>query len=102
MTEFLETLRVQEGELLSPHIHNRRMHYTSPKVQSFDLASIDVPLQYRSGIVKCSVVYSDKILSICPETNTQAQSCRMQHHRLSFEIRRPQRVERSQRIEGRM
>ena len=37
MTEFLETLRVQEGELLSPHIHNRRMHYTSPKVQSFDL-----------------------------------------------------------------
>lgn len=64
MTEFLETLRVQEGELLSPHIHNRRMHYTSPRVQSFDLASIDVPLQYRSGIVKCSVVYSDKILDI--------------------------------------
>lgn len=64
MTEFLETLRVQEGELLSPHIHNRRMHYTSPKVQSFDLSSIDVPLQYRSGIVKCSVLYSDKILDI--------------------------------------
>lgn len=64
MTEFLETLRVQEGVVLSPQIHNQRMHNSSSKMQSFDLASIDVPLQYRHGIVKCSVVYSDKILDI--------------------------------------
>lgn len=69
MSQLFETIKIFNGEIFNPHYHNRRMN-NSRKIlfgleDEIDLSEfIIIPEKFRSGLVKCKVIYSDEIQSI--------------------------------------
>ena len=63
-SRFLETLMVLNGELQHAEDHHRRMERTAKEAfgtTKFDFPNIVVPPEYHNGIVKCRIVYGEKI-----------------------------------------
>lgn len=72
--QFIETLRIEEGKFTHPEFHQRRMEKTTEeifgKAWSIKFDSIEIPDQYRKGVVKCRVIYDRTIQEITFEPYT--------------------------------
>lgn len=65
---FSEVIKVQDGEYCHLSYHAERVSRTTfcffGKPIRFELSPEMIPVEMRSGLVKCRVVYSDRIVSI--------------------------------------
>lgn len=70
MTEkvFIESIKVKDGIFYNLPLHTVRMNRTVKEVlgikTNFKLSEDIIPLEYKYGLVKCRVLYSNEILSI--------------------------------------
>lgn len=69
MSLFLETIKINNGRRINLEGHNKRMNHTRNRhfheIRNLDLRGLlEVPSQYKKGIVKCRVVYGRKVESI--------------------------------------
>lgn len=66
--EFIETVKVCDGNILNADMHNGRMWKTSAGVfgcpVDFDVRSVRVPEDYRNGVVKCRILYGSRMNEI--------------------------------------
>ena len=65
---FIETIRITDGVMDNLFYHQERMLCTSTTVFGqpidFELSKISIPVEYRQGIVKCRVLYDNRIQEI--------------------------------------
>ncbi|MDL2290047.1 aminotransferase class IV [Paludibacteraceae bacterium OttesenSCG-928-F17] len=65
---FIETIKIKDGVFYDSPFHTARMNKTAKeffkKDKNFTLTDEIIPAEYRQGLVKCRILYSDKILSI--------------------------------------
>lgn len=68
MHRFTEVVKLLNGEFYNVERHNARMQntikYFYGKDSYFDISHIDIPQEYRKGLVKCRMVYNYTVLSI--------------------------------------
>lgn len=69
MRRLIESIKIQNGIPQNLEYHQRRMDTAREKLFGFTdivrlVTEIKVPSEYKDGVVKCRVVYSDKIHSI--------------------------------------
>lgn len=66
---FTEVIKVEDGAFCNPSAHIKRMvqtanHFFGCDIDVSAFVEDSIPFNLRKGVVKCRVVYSDKILSI--------------------------------------
>ena len=65
---FIETIKVKDGIFYNLPLHLTRMSRTVREVletnKNFTLFDEIIPSEYRQGLVKCRIIYSEEILSI--------------------------------------
>lgn len=66
---FTEVIKIQEGRFCNLSAHQERMSHTanfffSNDIDSSLLSESFIPYELRRGVVKCRIVYSERILSI--------------------------------------
>lgn len=69
MCQLFETIKIINGIPANLHLHEKRMNVTRQRLfDNYDILSlsdsIQVPEDFRSGIVKCRVIYSSSIETI--------------------------------------
>lgn len=66
MCQLLESIRIENGVMMNLEYHQRRINESSKNFNhnSFDLKQIIIPDNFRIGLVKLRIVYSDKLESI--------------------------------------
>ncbi len=81
---FIESLRMEEGTLHHTSWHEQRMTRTLQSVFGccpfdFRFADVSIPEEYRHGVVKCRVVYGERIESVefAPYTPKEIHSLRL-------------------------
>lgn len=68
MYQLFETIKIFNGEIYNVEYHNRRMNNSRNALfgcrDEIDLSvHIEAPNEFRSGLIKCNVIYSNKIES---------------------------------------
>ena len=65
MSLLLETIQIRNGVLMNPQYHRQRMHASSlalsGKSINFDLLTLPIPTEAQKGIVKCRILYKNRI-----------------------------------------
>ncbi|EGK01390.1 MULTISPECIES: aminotransferase class IV [Dysgonomonas] len=65
---FTEALKILDGKFYNLPFHQERIFRTSKtffaKPTSVDLSEGDIPPEYRNGIVKCRIIYSDHVMGL--------------------------------------
>ena len=65
---FIETIKIKDGVFYDLPFHTARMYKTVKEFfkedKNFTLSDNIIPSEYRQGLVKCRILYSDRILSI--------------------------------------
>lgn len=69
MSQFIETIRIFNGNIEHLPLHNERLQRTQRlhfgQLKVLDLAKvIDVPLSFQQGLVKCRILYGKTINDI--------------------------------------
>lgn len=69
MSRFLETIRIDKGNIPLLQYHNQRLNKTLkqfyPNANPIDLSTVfQVPSELEGSYVKCRVVYEDKIINV--------------------------------------
>lgn len=69
MYQLFETIKIFNGKIYNVEYHNRRFNASRKKLfdcrEENDVSTyISVPNDFKSGLVKCKLIYSDKIESI--------------------------------------
>lgn len=69
MYQLFETIKIFNGEIFNLKYHNRRMNHSRgilfDSSEKIDLSRlIIIPKEFRNGLIKCKVIYSDKIEGI--------------------------------------
>lgn len=66
--QFSEVIKVYNGEFINLSFHIDRMNRTTlfffGTLCTISLQEKDIPMEYRTGIVKCRIVYSDQIIEV--------------------------------------
>lgn len=57
---YIETIKIENGAIRQLNQHLNRMYASS----GIEIADLDVPEEWRRGVVKCRILYSDTIESI--------------------------------------
>lgn len=57
---YIETIKIEDGEIRHLNRHLDRMYASS----GIEMDNLDVPEEWRRGVVKCRILYSDTIESI--------------------------------------
>lgn len=77
MSLLLETIQIRNGVLINPQYHQHRMHASSlallGKSINYDLLTLPIPIDAKKGIVKCRILYKNKIELIEFEPYRQKQ-----------------------------
>ena len=77
MSLLLETIQIRNGVLMNPQYHQQRMHASSlallGKSINFDLLTLPIPIEAQKGIVKCRILYENKVEFIEFEPYIQRQ-----------------------------
>lgn len=61
---FIETVKIENSVVLQAGRHTERMRDCGMLSQYFDFQSLQIPAEFAKGVVKCSILYSDKIESV--------------------------------------
>lgn len=61
---FIETVKIVDSVVLQAGRHTERMRDCGMLSQYFDFQSLKIPAEFAKGVVKCSILYSDKIESV--------------------------------------
>ncbi|MCU0473014.1 MAG: aminotransferase class IV [Bacteroidales bacterium] len=83
MSLLLETIQIRSGVLINPQYHQQRMHTSSlallGKRIDFDLLTLPIPNEAQKGIVKCRILYKNRIelIEFKPYVQKQIQSLQM-------------------------
>lgn len=66
MYQFLETIRLEEGNLVNQNYHQSRINDTSKyfSLNGFDLDKLTIPKQFMKGLFKLRIEYANTILKI--------------------------------------
>jgi 4-amino-4-deoxychorismate lyase len=77
MSLLLETIQIRSGIMMNTCYHQERMVNSSQAIfgnkVTFDLKTLPIPSEYRSGIAKCRILYNNKIERIEFEPYVQRQ-----------------------------
>ena len=77
MSLLLETIQIRNGVMMNPQYHQQRMHTSSlalwGKSINFDLLTLPIPLEAQKNIVKCRILYKNRIELIEFEPYIQRQ-----------------------------
>lgn len=57
---YIETIKIEHGEIRHLNRHLDRMYSSS----GIEIDNLDVPEEWRRGVIKCRIIYSDTIESI--------------------------------------
>ena len=76
---FLEAIKIKEGLFINPCPHKERIFRTTQHFFSeplvVELTDDMIPVDLRTGVVKCRIVYSYKVISMDFEPYKMRDSC---------------------------
>src|SRR4030043_2094977 len=83
MSLLLETIQIRNGVLINPRYHQQRMLASSLALSGkridFDLLTLPIPIEAQKGIVKCRILYKNRIelIEFKPYIQKQIRSLQM-------------------------